>query len=211
VQDFGVAVSAADAERIERTGDAIARLSLIWLGLTNRLTAAVAPALETVANALADVARGTGPVGGAITALFENLGRLATYATTFAALMAGRWVAALAAAALSVRGLATALVFLRGTLIRTGFGALIVGAGELVYQLSQLAARVGGVGEAFRLLGDLASEVWSRFGLALDAQLAGMAAGWEGLKAAALSALEGHDRGRGRVRRPDGGGAPGRL
>ncbi len=191
VQDFGVAVSTADAAQIERTGDAIARLSLIWLGLTNRLTAAVAPALETVANALADMARGTGPIGSAIAALFDNLGRLATYAATFAAIMASRWVTGLAAAALSVRGLATALVFLRGALIRTGIGALIVGAGEVVYQLSQLVARVGGVGEAFRLLSDLASEVWSRIGLALDAALARMAAGWEGLKAAGLSALEG--------------------
>ncbi len=191
VQDFGVAVSATDAAQIERTGDAIAKLSLIWLGLTNRLTAAVAPALETVANALADMARGTGPIGGAITALFDNIGRLATYAATFAAFMAGRWVAGLAVAALSVRGLATALVFLRGALIRTGIGALIVGAGELVYQFSQLVARVGGVGEACRLLGDLASEAWSRMGLALDAALARMAAGWEGLKAAGLSALEG--------------------
>lgn len=191
VRDFGVAVNAADAAQIERTGDAIAKLSLIWLGLTNRLTAAVAPALETVANALADMARGTGPIGGAITAVFDNLARLATYAATFAAFMAGRWVAGLAVAALSVRGLATALVFLRGALIRTGIGALIVGAGELVYQFSQLVTRVGGVGEAFRLLGDLASEVWSRIGLALDAAFAKMAAGWEGLKAAGLSALEG--------------------
>jgi hypothetical protein len=191
VQDFGVAVSAADAAQIERTGDAIAKLSLIWLGLTNRLTAAVAPALETVANALADMARGTGPIGGAITAVFDNLARLSTYAATFAAFMAGRWVAGLAVAALSVRGLATALVFLRGALIRTGIGALIVGAGELVYQFSQLVTRVGGVGEAFRLLGDLALEVWSRIGLALDAAFANMAAGWEGLKAAGLSALEG--------------------
>ncbi|MFN7175231.1 MAG: hypothetical protein ACK4MT_11150, partial [Thermaurantiacus tibetensis] len=127
----------------------------------------------------------------AITALFDNLGRLATYATTFAAVMAGRWVAGMAAAALSVRGLATALVFLRGALIRTGIGALIVGAGELVYQFSQLVTRVGGVGEAFRLLGDLAREVWSRIGLTLDAALARMAAGWESLKAAGLSALEG--------------------
>jgi len=191
VQDFGVAVSAADAAQIERTGDAIAKLSLIWLGLTNRLTAAVAPALETVATALADMARGTGPIGGAITAVFDNLARLATYAATFAAFMAGRWVAGLAVAALSVRGLATALVFLRGALIRTGIGALIVGAGELVYHFSQLVTRVGGVGEAVRLLGDLASEVWSRIGFALDAAFANMAAGWEGLKAAGLSALEG--------------------
>ena len=191
VQDFGVAVSAADAAQIERSGDAIAKLSLIWLGLTNRLTAAVAPALETIANTLADMARSTGPIGIAINAVFDNLARLATYAATFAAVMAGRWVAGLAVAALSVRGLATALVFLRGALIRTGIGALIVGAGELVYQVSQLVARVGGVGEAFRLLGDLAKEVWSRIGLSLDAAFANMAAGWEGLKAAGLSALEG--------------------
>ena len=191
VQDFGVAVSAADAAQVERTGDAIARLSLIWTGLVNRLTVAVAPALEAVATKLADMARATGPIGQAITAVFDNLGRLATYAATFAAVMAGRWVAGMAAAALSVRGLATALVFLRGALIRTGIGALIVGAGELVYQFSQLVARVGGVGEAFRLLGDLAKEVWSRIGLSLDAALARMAAGWEGLKAASLTALEG--------------------
>ncbi|MFN7177437.1 MAG: phage tail tape measure C-terminal domain-containing protein [Thermaurantiacus sp.] len=191
VQDFGVAVSAADAAQIERTGDAIARLSLIWTGLVNRLTVAVAPALETIATKLADMARATGPIGQAITALFDNLGRMATYAATFAAVMAGRWVAGMAAAALSVRGVATALVFLRGALIRTGIGALIVGVGELVYQFSQLVARVGGVGEAFRLLGDLVREVWSRMGLTLDAALARMAAGWEGLKAAGLSALEG--------------------
>ncbi|MFN4125769.1 phage tail tape measure C-terminal domain-containing protein [Pannonibacter indicus] len=191
LQAFGVAVSAADAAQIERTGDAIARLSLIWTGLVNRLTVAVAPALETIATKLADMARATGPIGRAITALFDNLGRLATYAATFAAVMAGRWVAGMAAAALSVRGLATALVFLRGALIRTGIGALIFGAGELVYQFSQLVTRVGGVGEAFRLLGDLAREVWSRIGLSLDAAFANMAAGWEGLKAAGLSALEG--------------------
>jgi hypothetical protein len=52
----------------------------------------------------------------------------------------------LAAAALSVRGLATALVVLRGALIRTGIGALIVGAGELVYQFGRLVQGAGGVG-----------------------------------------------------------------
>ena len=190
VRDFGVAVSASDAAQIERTGDAIARLSLIWLGLTNRLTAAVAPALEAVANTLADMARSTGPIGIAINLLFDNIGRLTTYAATFATFLAGRWVAGMAAAALSVRGLATALVLLRGALIRTGIGALIVGAGELVYQFAQLARSVGGIGEAFRMLGRLASEVWSRIGLALDAALARMAAGWEGITAAALLALE---------------------
>ena len=188
---FGVVVSEQDADQIERTNDAISRLGLIWRGLSNQLAVAAAPALEAVTNAMAAIASRTGPLGIAIRGLFDNIGRLTTYAVTFATFLAGRWVAGLAAAALSVRGLATALVVLRGALIRTGIGALIVGVGELIYQLSKFVARVGGVGEAFRLLSDLASEVWSRVGLALDAALARMAAGWEGLKAAALSALDG--------------------
>ncbi|MDP3340463.1 phage tail tape measure C-terminal domain-containing protein [Frigidibacter sp.] len=188
---FGVVVSEQDADQIERTNDAISRLGLIWQGVSNQLAVAAAPALEAVANAMAAVASRSGPLGIAIRGLFDNLGRLTSYAATFAAFLAGRWVAGLAVAALSVRGLATALVLLRGALIRTGIGALVVGAGELVYQFAELARRVGGVGEAFRLLAHLASEVWSRIGLALDATLARMAAGWEGLTAAALSALEG--------------------
>jgi hypothetical protein len=79
---------------------------------------------------MAAIASRTGPLGIAIRGLFDNIGRLTTYAATFAAFMAGRWVAGLAVAALSVRGLATALVVLRGALIRTGIGALIVGAGN---------------------------------------------------------------------------------
>ena len=191
VRDFGVAVSASDAAQIERTGDAIARLSLIWIGLSNRLTVAVAPALEAIANALADVARGTGPVGMAITALFDNLGRLATYAATFAALMAGRWVVGLAAAALSVRGLATALVVMRGALIRTGIGALIVGAGELVYQFSRLVAGAGGFGTALGLLKDVANEVWDRIGLSAAAASARIAAAWAGVQATVYEAMQG--------------------
>lgn len=190
VRDFGVAVSATDAVQIERTGDAIAKLSLIWLGLTNRLTAAVAPALETIANALGDAARGTGVLGQAITAIFDNLGRLTTYAATFATVMAGRWVAGLAAAALSVKGLATGLVLLRGALIRTGIGALIVGAGELIYQFTQLVAKVGGVGATFGLLRDVAAEAWDRLALAATAAWSRVEAGWANAQAGIYDGLQ---------------------
>ena len=190
VRDFGVAVSASDAAQIERTGDAIARLGLIWLGLSNRLTAAVAPALETVANALADMARGTGPVGAALTVLFGQLDRLASYAMTFVALMAGRWVVGLAAAALSVRGLATALVFLRGALIRTGIGALLVGAGELVFQFGRLVQGAGGFGAALALLGDLAGEVWARMQLGVTAMGLQILVSWAGIRAGIAEALQ---------------------
>ncbi|PRX29002.1 phage tail tape measure protein, lambda family [Meinhardsimonia xiamenensis] len=162
VEAFGVAVSEADADQIERTNDAISRLGLIWRGLSNQLAVAAAPALEAVADALAAVAQRSGLLGQAITLVFDNLARLGTYATTFAAFMAGRWVVGLAGAALSVQGLATALVVLRGALIRTGIGALIVGAGELIYQFSRLVQGAGGFGEALKLLGDVAVEVWGR-------------------------------------------------
>jgi hypothetical protein len=164
VRAFGLVVSEQDADMIERTNDALSRLGLIWRGISNQLAVAAAPALEAVADAMAALASRTGPLGQAISALFDNLGRLTAYATTFATVLSGRWVAGLVAATVSVRGLATALVFLRGALIRTGIGALIVGAGELVYWFARLVSGAGGFGEAMRLLKDVVVEVWERIG-----------------------------------------------
>ncbi|MCE8540263.1 phage tail tape measure protein [Ruegeria pomeroyi] len=191
VRAFGVVISEADADQIERTNDAISRLGLIWRGLSNQLAVAAAPALEAVANAMATIANRTGPLGQVLTGLFDNIGRLATYASTFAAFLAGRWVAGLAAAVLSVRGLAMALVVLRGALIRTGIGALIVGAGELVHQFTRLVSGAGGFVNAMALLGDLASEVWERIGLGAASVAVAFEAGFAGFQAVAASALQG--------------------
>ena len=191
VTDFGVAVSDQDADQIRTAGDAIDRLGLVWLGLTNQLTVAVAPALETVANALAAATRAGGAFQTSISFLGENIGRISSITLVFAAFFAGRWVVALAAAALSVRGLATALVILRGALIRTGIGALIVGAGELVYQFSKLVEGAGGFGAALGLLKDLASEVWERIGLGIDAVVASLSASWSGITASVADAMQG--------------------
>jgi len=187
---FGVVVSEQDADQIERTNDAISRLGLIWRGLSNQLAVAAAPALEAVADAIAVVASRTGPLGIAIRGLFDNIGRLTTYTATFAAFLGGRWVAGLAAAALSVRGLATALVVLRGALIRTGIGALIVGAGEVIYQFTQLAQGAGGFGNAMALLGDVASEVWDRIKLGGESLSLSLQSVWASIRAGWLSALQ---------------------
>ena len=194
VRDFGVAVSETDADRIERANDAISRLGLAWRGLSTQLAVAAAPALETVAGAMAAVARTTGPLGIAIRGLFDNLGRLAAYAATFAGVMAGRWVAGLVAAAVSVRGLATALVVLRGALIRTGIGALIVAAGEMVYQFGRLVAGVGGFGEAMSLLGDVAAEVWERIKQGGQALALSLQSVWARIESGWLKALSGIQR-----------------
>lgn len=190
VRDFGVVVSEQDADQIERTNDAISRLGLIWRGLSNQLAVAAAPALEAVADALAAISRTTGPLGQAIRLLFDNIGRLASIAAAFAAFIAGRWVAGMIAAAASVRGLATALVFLRGALIRTGIGALIVAAGELIYQFGRLVQATGGFGAALGLLGDVAAEVWDRIGLLAGVLKARIDAAWSGIQASIADALQ---------------------
>ncbi len=191
ITDFGVAVSDQDADQIRTAGDAIDRLGLVWLGLTNQLTVAVAPALETVANALADATRKGGIFQTSIAFLGDHIGEIASIAGAFAAFFAGRFVVALGAAALGVSGFSLSLTVLKGALIRTGIGALIVGAGELVYQFSKLVEGAGGFGAALGLLSDLASEVWDRIGLGVDAVVASLSASWSGITATVADAMQG--------------------
>ena len=123
--DLSAVLDTDAIEALRRTQVALGTMSLVFEGLRNRIAVAVAPAVEAMANAFVALASEGGLLRTAIDALIGNIDRLATYAATFAAFMAGRWVAGLAVAALSVRGLATALVIMRGALIRTGIGALI--------------------------------------------------------------------------------------
>jgi hypothetical protein len=190
VRDFGVVVSEQDAEQIERTNDAISRLGLIWRGLSNQLAVAAAPALQAVADAMAAVARTTGPLGMAIRGVFDNIGRLTAYATGIATLLAGRFVAAKIAAAVSVRGLAMALVVLRGALLRLPFVGLVIAAGELITWFGRLVRGAGGFGEALSLLGDLAREVGSRMALGTIAMGLRIMASWASIKAAIAAALQ---------------------
>ena len=190
LRDFGVVVSEQDADQIERTNDAISRLGLVWRGLSNQITVGAAPALQAVADALAAVSKITGPLGPALKLLFDNIGRLASIAAAFAAFIAGRFVAGLLLATFTVKGLATALVFLRGALIRTGIGALVVAAGELIYQFGRLVQSTGSFGAAMKLLGDVAREVWGRMGLYVDLFKARTALAWLGIQAVVADALQ---------------------
>ena len=191
ITDFGVAVSDQDADQIRTAGDAIDRLGLVWLGLINQLTIAVAPALETVANALADATRAGGIFQTSISFLGDHIGEIASIAGAFATFFAGRFIIALGAAALGVSGFSLSLTVLKGALIRTGIGALIVGAGESVYQFSKLVEGAGGFGAALGLLSDLAIEVWDRIGLGVDAVVASLTANWSGITATVADAMQG--------------------
>jgi tail tape-measure protein len=191
VQDFGVAVSEGDAAQIERTNDALSRMGLLWRGISNQLAVAAAPALEAIANAMAAIGKTTGPLGRAIKGLFNHLGEIATIAATFAAVFGGKLVISLGAVALGVRGLSFSLVTLRGALIRTGIGALIVGAGELIYWFGRLVKGAGGFGHAMRLLKSIAVEVWERIKLGGKSLGAALTSVWARIKAGWLTMLAG--------------------
>ncbi len=189
VQDFGVAVSERDAAQIQRTNDALSRMGLLWRGIANQLAVAAAPALETIANAMAAIGKTTGPLGRAIKGLFNHIGEIATIAATFAAVLGGRLVIALASAALGIKGVSISLVALRGALIRTGIGALIIGAGELIYWFGRLVKGAGGFGEAMRLLKNVAIEVWERIKLGGKSLGAALSSVWARIKAGWLTML----------------------
>ncbi|UOM36723.1 hypothetical protein MRB58_11255 [Acuticoccus sp. I52.16.1] len=160
--DLGAVLDADALKALQRTEVALDTMSLVMEELRNRIAVAAAPAVEALASAFVTLASAGGIVRTAIDMVIGNLGRVATYAATAAAFFVGRWVAGMVAAAVSVRGLGTALVVLRGALIRTGIGALIVGAGELIYQFGRLVSSTGGFGKALSLLADVATEVWER-------------------------------------------------
>ena len=159
-EDLGAVLDTGAIQALQRTQIALVGVGQVFEGIRNRIGVALAPAVEAMANAFVSLASEGGALRIALDALTGNIGRLAAYAATFAAFVAGRWVAGLAVAAVSVRGLATALVVLRGALIRTGIAALIVGAGELIYQFSQLVRGAGGFGAALELMGNVAKTVW---------------------------------------------------
>jgi hypothetical protein len=119
--------------------------------------------LQPVARAVADAMGQIGQM--AVTAAeltVNNLDRIIVIGATAAAFFAGKWVAGMVAARVATMSFSASLIALRTALIRTGIGALIVGAGELVFQFSRLVKAAGGVGEAWGLLREFAVEVFDR-------------------------------------------------
>jgi hypothetical protein len=190
-QALGAVLGADAIAALRRSELALVSIGQVFTGVRNRIAAALAPTLEAAATAFVALASSTSPISLAFGAVLANLDRLAIYAGTFATFLAGRWVAAMAAAALSVRGLATTLVVLKGALIRTGIGALIVGAGELVYWFTRLASGAGGFGEAMGLLRDVAVEVWDRIKMGASSAGAAATAMFHDLKADAATGMAG--------------------
>ena len=121
--------------------------------------------------------------------IINNVDRILITAGVAAAFFAGKWVAGFIAARIATFSLSAALVALRGALIRTGFGAIIVGAGELVYQFTRLAEATGTFGEAMKLLRDVALESWGKIRAGAEGMVLSMQAAWANMEGSFLGAI----------------------
>lgn len=160
IKEYGLELTKIQSTGIERANDQIGRLGLITQYAGQQLALSLVPAMGQLAEALTNSLREGGALRAVIDGLIGNLDRLATYVAVAVAGFGVKYVGAMAMAALSTASLSKALMFLRGALIRTGIGALVVGAGELVYFFARLVKASGGWGNALSALGDLAAGVW---------------------------------------------------
>lgn len=130
------------------------------------------PVMRSIANSMQTVAAMAGEMAEVIV---NNVDRILVIAGTAAALFAGKWVVGFVAARVATMSLAGSLLVLRGALIRTGIGALVVGAGELVYQFTRLSQAAGGFGEALSLIASIGTEAWGKLkrGASLMGELLG--------------------------------------
>lgn len=171
IRDFGVAIGEDAANQIERANDALTRIRLVFTGMANQLTAALAPAVEMLANAFTDAMRIGTPFRDLLDGIFSRIPSYLASITAFAGFMAGKYVAALVAARVATMTFAGSLVAVRAALIRTGLGAIVVLLGELIYQVIQASEKVGGFGNLLSLLGDI-------FTAAFDGMIA-VASSWK--------------------------------
>jgi tape measure domain-containing protein len=129
----------------------------------------------TFATNLIAVADGISSFG---TVLSDNTTRISAYAIAIGGLTAG-WYAYTAAVALATAG----MVAFRTALLLTGIGAVVILVGELINKFLTLAERTGGVGNAFRALGDVAADVWSGIVTSAGAIPVGLEAVWADVRA----------------------------
>ncbi|MHB2265656.1 tape measure protein [Aliihoeflea sp. PC F10.4] len=162
----------------------------------DRMPATIADGMTLIRNALLMTIGMMDQAGGAsesfaagLVVIADNMQRIVTYAGMAVTAYGVYYVGAMVAARVATLGLTGALALLRTALIRLGIGALVVAAGELIYQFTRLSSAAGGFGEAMALLGDVASEVWDRIKLDGQSLVLDLQSVWESIKAGFLSMI----------------------
>ncbi|MFC0280311.1 hypothetical protein ACFOHK_08180 [Falsigemmobacter intermedius] len=181
-QALGAVMDDKTVASFARAKQSLSEVQLAFTGFRNIMAAQIVPGLAAMANAFVTAAQKGHWLGDMVRTVAEAMPRLMSYTATFAGLMAGKWVAAFAAARLATFSLAGALTALRGAIAATGIGAIVIVAGELVYRFMGLVKSAGGFGEALSVLKDLAVEVWDRIGLGASVIMRHVSAAAAGLR-----------------------------
>jgi tape measure domain-containing protein len=156
-------VRAEAAEMPATMADGFTRISTNFTALVGTLdqmtgtSAGVAAILLSIGDNLQLIASMAAAAGGAL-ALSYTPAILAATAQT------GLWIAS--------------LITLRGVLIATGIGALVVAAGLMINALIELVRHTGGWGNALQLLGEVARGVWDGITTSAQAIAPALSAVW---------------------------------
>ncbi len=147
-QADGEARRMADTMRDNLGGD-IAGLVSAMSGLILTMgEAGLTNALRGATQGVTDLVRG---VSGGL----EAIGDLTGYVIAAAGALAITYTPAIYGAVTATLGLVTSLVTLRGVLIATGIGALVVGTGFLINKFLELRNELGSTGAMFSALGEI--------------------------------------------------------
>ena len=186
---YGLAISSVDASRIEQANDRIGRLGLITQYAGQQLALELVPALGAMAQAMTESLKAGGALRAMIDGFVGNLNELAGVAIVATTAFGTRYVGAMVAARLATLNFVTALGLMKKALIRTGIGALIVGAGVMVGKFLDLVGAAGGFGKALTLLGEVAGAVWQGIVASAAAIPPALNGVWQLMKSGFLLAL----------------------
>ena len=209
-------IAQAAARGIDEAGGSVARLRQLViageissqeffeaiLSQTDELKAAFASTTPTIGQAFTVLRNGlvmavgqfdqtlgiSKALASALIAVAGELDRVVSYVAAGVLVLAG-YQAALIAATVATGGLAGATLALRTALMRTFVGAIVVALGEIIYQVTQAAEKVGGFGRLFDLVKAVAVEALGRIGMGWDYVKATAAAAAAGMSAAFMGAI----------------------
>lgn len=176
---FGYAISDTDAAQIEQANDAMSKLSLIGSALLNRLTVALAPAMNAVADGMAELLGKGGLLRGLLSGLGNVVGLVATNMTNLLRILSAAVAYLIDFVATSeqsdgvLSSVAATVKSVAGWLI-----AMAKGIASGLQFFADLITASGGFGEALAALKPVAQEVWERIkmgGSLLAESLAGAA------------------------------------
>ena len=122
--------------------------------------------------------------------LSENMGLVRGITIATATIIIGMYTPAIVGAVGATMAWVASLITLRGALLATGIGALIVGAGMLIDFLLRLRSATGSWGEALEALGTLAAGVWEGITTSAASIVPALQAVWRDVQAGFFTLLE---------------------